>query len=99
MQYIRIGGHCGTSSIVYASFINDNSCVYVYEPQKNLFELLVKNVNQNNLQTKIKSYNLAIFCNNNTCQMNSIDLDGGGGIVSKRYNEEKHLPCNFGGMD
>lgn len=95
---LEIGGHCGTSSVVYASFINNNSCVYVYEPQKNMFELLIKNINQNNLQNKIKPYNLAIFCNNDTCQMNSIDLDGGGGIVSKRYNEEKHLPCNFGGI-
>jgi hypothetical protein len=30
--------------------------------------------------------------------MNDIDLDGGGGIVSKRYNEEKYLNCNFGGI-
>ena len=30
--------------------------------------------------------------------MNNIDLDGGGGIVSKRYDEEINLPCNFGGI-
>jgi len=30
--------------------------------------------------------------------MNNIDLDGGGGVVSKRYNEENHLNCNFGGI-
>jgi hypothetical protein len=30
--------------------------------------------------------------------MNNIDLDGGGGIVSKRYNEESNLECNFGGI-
>ena len=29
--------------------------------------------------------------------MNNIDLDGGG-VVSKRYNEENHLGCNFGGI-
>lgn len=95
---LEIGGHCGTSSIVYASYINDGNCVYVFEPQKKMFELLVKNINQNNLQTKIKPFNLAIFCNNSICNMNDIDLDGGGGIVSKRYNEESHMPCNFGGI-
>lgn len=30
--------------------------------------------------------------------MNNIDLDGGGGEVIKRYNEENNLPCNFGGI-
>ena len=30
--------------------------------------------------------------------MNYKDLDGGGGIVAKRYTEESHLPCNFGGV-
>jgi hypothetical protein len=30
--------------------------------------------------------------------MNDIDLDGGGGIVLKRYNEEQNLNCNFGGI-
>jgi FkbM family methyltransferase len=95
---LEIGGHCGTSSIVYANFINNNSYVYVYEPQKKLFDLLIKNINQNNLQNKIKPFNLAIFCNDETCKMNNIDLDGGGGIVLKRYNEENNFPCNFGGI-
>ena len=30
--------------------------------------------------------------------MNNIDIDGGGGVVSKRYNEENNLKCNFGGI-
>ena len=30
--------------------------------------------------------------------MNNIDLDGGGGIIAKRYNEESNLDCNFGGV-
>ena len=30
--------------------------------------------------------------------MDAIDLDGGGGIVSRRYAEENHLSCNFGGI-
>ena len=63
-----------------------------------MFELLCKNINQNNLQNKIKPFNLAIFCNDETCKMNNIDLDGGGGIVSKRYSDENNLPCNFGGI-
>jgi hypothetical protein len=30
--------------------------------------------------------------------MNSIDIDCGGSIIEKRYNEENHLDCNFGGI-
>ena len=63
-----------------------------------MFNLLVRNINQNNLQNKIIPHNFGVFCYNGTGSMNDIDLDGGLGIVSKRYNEEHHLGCNFGGI-
>lgn len=95
---LEIGGHCGTSTIVYSSFLNDNKKIYVYEPQYNMYNLLVRNIYQNNLQNKIIPYNLGVFCYKGIGKMNNIDLDGGGGIVSKRYNEENNLNCNFGGI-
>ena len=95
---LEIGGHCGTSSIVYATFLNDDKKIFVYEPQKNMFKLLQHNIKQNNLENKIIPYNFGIFCYTGTGIMNNIDLDGGGGIVSKRYNEENNKPCNFGGI-
>ncbi len=95
---LEIGGHCGTSTLVYSSFLNNDNKIYVYEPQNNLYNLLVKNINQNNLQEKILPFNSGVFCYNGKGTMNNIDLDGGGGVVSKRYNEEKHLSCNFGGI-
>jgi len=94
---LEIGGHCGTSSIVYSSFLNDRK-VFVYEPQKNMYNLLLQNINQNNLQNKIIANNLGVFCFEGNGIMNNIDLDGGGGIVEKRYNEENNLGCNFGGI-
>jgi len=95
---LEIGGHCGTSSLVYASFLDDDSKMYIYEPQKNMFNLLVHNVNQNNLQHKMFPRNLGVFCYEGTGRMNNIDVDGGGGDISKRYTDESHLPCNFGGL-
>jgi FkbM family methyltransferase len=95
---LEIGGHCGTSSIVYSSFLNDKQKLYVYEPQYNMYNLLVQNINQNNLQNKIIPNNLGVFCFEGNGKMNNIDLDGGGGEVAKRYNEENHLNCNFGGI-
>jgi FkbM family methyltransferase len=95
---LEIGGHCGTSSIVYSSFLKDNQKLYVYEPQQNMYNLLVQNIEQNNLQNKIIPNNLGVFCFEGNGKMNSIDLDGGGGVVEKRYNEENNLNCNFGGI-
>ena len=63
-----------------------------------MYNLLVKNIHQNHIQHKIIPYNLGVFCYEGKAEMNAIDLDGGGGIVSKRYNEESHLDCNFGGI-
>ena len=91
---LEIGGHCGTSTIVYASFLNNKNKIYVYEPQKNMYKLLIKNIKQNNLEQKIIPFNYAIFCKNMNMNMNNIDMDGGGGIVSERYNKENHLKCN-----
>lgn len=95
---LEIGGHCGTSSIVYSTFLNDDKKVFVYEPQKEMFNLLQKNIKQNKLENKIVPYNYGVFCYEGVGTMNSIDLDGDGGEVSKRYNEENNLGCNFGGI-
>lgn len=95
---LEIGGHCGTSSIVYASFLNPGKKVYVFEPQYNMYNLLLRNIEQNNLKHKIIPYNLGVFCYNGIGKMNNIDIDGGGGVVQKRYNEESDLGCNFGGI-
>lgn len=95
---LEIGGHCGTSSIVYASYLHSNSKHYVFEPQKRMFDLLTYNINQNNLGGKVVAYNRGLFCFKGTANMNAIDLDGGGGIVEKRYTTENNLMCNFGGI-
>ena len=95
---LEIGGHCGTSSIVYSSFLNDSKKIHVYEPQNNMYNLLVQNINQNNLKNKIIPNNLGVFCFEGNGTMNNIDLDGGGGVVEKRYTEENNLDCNFGGI-
>ena len=95
---LEIGGHCGTSSIVYSSYLNNNNKVFVYEPQKNMYDLLVKNINQNGLENKIISYNYGVFCYEGFSTMSNFDIDGGRGIVSNRYSNESDKPCNFGGI-
>ena len=93
---LEIGGHCGTSTIIYSSFLNKDSKIFVYEPQKNMYNLLVKNIIQNNLQQQIIPYNVGVFCYEGKGKMNMIDIDGGGGVVAERYNDD--IDCNFGGV-
>jgi FkbM family methyltransferase len=63
-----------------------------------MYELLSLNIKQNNLTDKIIPFNMGVFCYSGDGTMNEIDLDGGGGVVSKRYTEENDLNCNFGGI-
>lgn len=95
---LEIGGHCGTSSIIYSSYLNNDKKLFVYEPQYEMYKLLLQNVNQNNLRNKIIPNNLGVFCYEGEGTMNNIDLDGGGGIVKDRYTIESNLDCNFGGI-
>ena len=93
---LEIGGHCGTSSIVYASFLSDKNKVYVFEPQKHMYNLLCKNIKDNNLEHKIIPFNKGVFCYNGTASMHNIDLDGRGKMVENCITSEEY--CNFGGI-
>lgn len=95
---LEIGAHCGTSSILYSTFLNNDKKIYSYEPQKNMYKLLVHNINQNNLQHKIIPNNLGVFCYTGKGEMNNIDLEEGDFLVSERYDDNCNLPCNFGGL-
>jgi len=95
---LEIGGHCGTSTIVYGHFLNPDKKIYVYEPQKKLYDLLVQNINQNNQAHRIFPFNKGVFCYDGEGNMHDTDTDGWGGNVAKRYEEEIEKGCNFGGL-
>jgi FkbM family methyltransferase len=95
---LEIGAHCGTSSVVYSSYIGNTNKLFAYEPQNVMYQLLVQNIRQNNLEEKIIPFNNGVFCYQGSGNMNNIDLDGGGGNVQRRYNEERNIGCNFGGI-
>ena len=70
---LEIGAHYGTSSILYSTFLNNDKKLYAYEPQKNMYNLLVHNINQNNLQHKIMVNNLGVFCHNGKGNIKNFD--------------------------
>ena len=73
---IEIGGHCGTSTIYYATHQNPDCAYYVWEPQKMLFDLLRRNIIQNAFQDRITAYNGVCFCCAGEMSMNSCTVDG-----------------------
>jgi FkbM family methyltransferase len=93
-QIIEVGAHCGTSTLFYSKY--SNNLIHAFEPQKNMYELLLLNMENNGLLDQVKTYNAACFNTPGKGRMHSIDLDGGGGVVKDRYNDSKE--CNFGGV-
>ena len=61
---IDIGAHIGLFTI-YASQFSKNGEIYSFEPMKDNFELLNKNIISNNLK-KVKIFNLAVSNSNST---------------------------------
>lgn len=92
---LEIGGHCGTSTILYSSFLEENSKIYVFEPQNKMFRLLKRNIEQNNLQNKIIATNKGVFCYNGKGFMSNSDLDNGYKMIEVC---ERNMKCNYGGL-
>jgi FkbM family methyltransferase len=94
---LEIGAHSGTSTIFYSTILKENNIIYAFEPQKQMFTILNKNVKINNLDSKIKTFNSAIFCKTGQINMHSEDVDGPSkGNISKLQSENKEI--NYGGI-
>ena len=55
---LDIGAHCGSHSIIYSK-LNPNCKIYSFEPQKAMYELLNKNIQDNHI-TNIETFNVAL---------------------------------------
>ena len=92
---LEIGGHVGTSTILYSSFLNKGSYINVYEPQSAMYKLLVKNIEDNRI-TNINAWNKGLFCYNGSGTLSKNTLDGCIGNVKERLHNQQ--PCNFAGL-
>ena len=94
---LEYGSHVGTHTIPYAKFINENRIVYSFEPQSDMYELLLKNIELNDIQNKIKCVKGCLFYYTGLAQMNSHFIDGdflGSVEESKLVGHQ----CNYGGL-
>ena len=94
---LEIGAHSGTSTIFYSKILKENNIIYAFEPQKQMFTILNKNVKINNLDSKIKTFNSAIFCKTGQINMHSEDVDGPSkGNINILQSKNKEI--NYGGI-
>lgn len=59
MKSIDVGAHIGFYTCLLASLSGDNGKVSAFEPMPSHFELLLKNVNENQFQQRVMAYQLA----------------------------------------
>jgi len=87
---IDIGANIGTFSMFIYDFADK---IYAIEPAPDNYDLLSKNVKENNL-TKIKTFKEAIACNTGTREMRMSGSAGGGGwnIVDYTGPKDEYQP-------
>jgi FkbM family methyltransferase len=67
---LDLGANIGTHSVIYSNYIDSNSTVYSFEPQKVVFDILVKNIELNNCKNVIP-FNFGCSNVNNVFYMNA----------------------------
>ena len=92
---LEIGGHCGTSTLGYASYVQGKQ--YVCEPQPDMQILLKQNIQVNGLGDKIQCIPEAVFCFTGKICLHAVDMDGNKGRLVKELTANCE-PCNYGGI-
>jgi FkbM family methyltransferase len=88
---LDIGGHIGTHTIIYSQLLDCE--IHTFEPQKKIFNILNKNINDNSL-SNCKIYNCAVGHKTTTTTMSSMLYDGYDCKIE--YDTNKIL--NYGGI-
>ena len=95
---LEVGGHVGTSTVVYASFLNKECNYWVFEPQSNIFSYLQKNIKHNNLEKIVKAIHGSAFCYTGTMNMNFKPVDGPNSNLPLNFLTERNMAVNYGGL-
>jgi FkbM family methyltransferase len=93
---LEIGGHVGTSTVVYASFLNKGSKYWVFEPQSTIFSYLQQNIKHNSLN--VSAIHGSAFCYTGKMNMNFKPVDGPNANLPMSILTERKLPVNYGGL-
>lgn len=91
---LDIGAHCGSHTILYKK-LNPEVQVYSFEPQSKMYNLLVKNIEDNGLD-KVYPYNNAVGDYTGRVEMNGYSTDGANSMKKLAYGGEDLF--NLGGV-
>ena len=69
---VDVGANIGCHAVSYAGF-NPDAKIIAFEPQQKLYEILAKNVKQNNYEKRIDVYMQGLGHRKMTCQLSSLD--------------------------
>lgn len=85
-----IGAHIGSFSILAA---NKGATVYAFEPEKNNYLLLLKNIKINNLENKIIPFDFGVYSQNQELKLYESSNTGGHSIInnSNQFNQKYQL--------
>jgi FkbM family methyltransferase len=97
---IEIGAHCGTHTLPYAKTLNEGSMVYTFEPQLYMLECLNKTILDNDLQSKVKIYNNAVWYKSCDIEMESICISPTAQSYNKSLEDCHHqnIMTNYGAV-
>nr|QGT50470.1 hypothetical protein Helico5904_1420 [uncultured Helicobacter sp.] len=77
-QILDIGANIGNHSIYWA-MVKGAARIYAFEPIKETYEMLCKNITLNNLQEKIQTFNFALGAKQSQGSIKEFHIDNAGG--------------------
>lgn len=91
---IDIGAHIGVFSLL-AAITCPEAKIYCYEPEPNNYELLIKNIEQNNLLDRLNSYQLGVARSNEERILNVAKINTGGSSIvwGQERNKKITVDC------
>jgi FkbM family methyltransferase len=80
---IDVGANIGTHALPLAKIVGEEGAIYAFEPQQEIFEILVSNLNANNVGN-VKAHRAAVGATDGTCRIPQIDYSSANnfGLVS-----------------
>ena len=84
---VDVGANIGCHAVSYA-LMNPNSTVWAFEPQKKLFDILQKNVHQNDIEDQVHLYNCGLAHAPMSIELSPIE----------NVFDERHAGWNKGGL-
>ena len=89
---LDIGAHIGSHSLIYSQMFPDSK-IYCFEPQKEIYEILETNINDNNLHN-VKNKNICL--GHKVCDTNMSKFLYDGYNLEVSYNTKRTF--NYGGI-